>query len=97
MCTFTFSIHDYTDEMDKAGLESLVELLDDIGLPYLIGYTAKNSTKKKNENLSSILAKIKKKINFDYFFNTNVDSDPKNRTINRISLAKPRDTNLFPV
>lgn len=83
--------------MDLVGIQLLVELIDNIGLPDLIGYNLKNSTKKKNQNLSSILANTKRKINLDYFFITSVEPDPKNRTINRISLGKPRDINLFPM
>lgn len=81
--------------MDTAGLKSLVQHIDTIGLPYL-GITSKNSHRKKDSNLSSILAGIKKHLNLNYLFTTSVEADPKNSTINRIYLAKPKDLNVFP-
>lgn len=82
--------------MDAAGLKSLVQLIDTIGLPYL-GITSKNSHRKKDStSLSSILAGIKKRLNMNYLFAMSVEADPKNSTINRLYLAKPRDLNVFP-
>ncbi|XP_025196930.1 membrane metallo-endopeptidase-like 1 isoform X2 [Melanaphis sacchari] len=81
-----------TDEMNKNGINKLVQILDQIGLPHMGLYT-----KIKSPSLSPILAKLKKYINLDFLFVTNVDSDTKNRTTNRISLSKPRDINIFPV
>lgn len=83
------------DEMDAAGLNSLLKLLDQIGLPHL-GVTPKSSSNKKDLNLSTILAGVKKYVNVDFLFTTSVDTDPKNRTNNRITLSKPRDTNMYP-
>lgn len=79
--------------MDAAGLGPLIKILDQIGLPRL-GFTTKNSSKKYS-NLSSTLARIKKNLNLDYLFATSIEPDPKNRTINRIALSKPRDSNLL--
>lgn len=81
--------------MDVAGLKSLVQLIDTIGLPYL-GITSKNSHRKKDSSLSSMLAGIKKRLNINYLFATSVEADPKNSTVNRLYLAKPRDLNVFP-
>jgi predicted metalloendopeptidase len=81
-----------TDKMNTDGIKQLVQILDKIGLPYM-GL----STKIKAPNFSSILARLKKQINLDYLFVTNVEADTKNRSANRISLGKPRDTNIFPV
>jgi len=78
--------------MNTDGIKQLVQILDKIGLPYM-GL----STKIKAPNFSSILARLKKQINLDYLFVTNVEADTKNRSANRISLGKPRDTNIFPV
>jgi len=79
--------------MDAAGLRPLIQILDQIGLPHL-GFTTKNS-RKKYSNLSSTLASVKKNLNLDYLFTTSIEPDPKNRTVNRIALSKPRDSNLF--
>ncbi|XP_025418825.1 endothelin-converting enzyme homolog isoform X2 [Sipha flava] len=81
-----------TDEMDAAGLNQLVEILDKIGLPHL-GLPAK----KKNINLSSILASAKKHISLDYLFTTDIETDPKNRSINQIAIGKPRGSTVFPI
>lgn len=81
-----------TDEMNTVGIKQLVQILDQIGLPYM-GL----STRVKSSSFSSILAKLKKIINLDFLFVTNVEADMKNRTANRISLGKPRDINIFPV
>lgn len=80
--------------MNTVGLKYLVQTLEKIGLP---GFTTKRSSRLKASSLSSILAKLKKHINLDYLFITNVEAETKNRTINRISLGKPRDLNIFPV
>lgn len=84
----------YLGEIDKVGLEPLLTILKSIGLP-IIGVL--NSTENTPKNLSTILARIKMIINYDILFITSVESDPKNRTANRIALAKPNDVNLFPV
>jgi len=78
--------------MNTVGIKQLVQILDQIGLPYM-GL----STRVKSSSFSSILAKLKKIINLDFLFVTNVEADMKNRTANRISLGKPRDINIFPV
>lgn len=78
--------------MNTIGIKQLVQILDEIGLPYM-GL----STRMKPSSFSSILAKLKKIINLDFLFVTNVEADMKNRTANRISLGKPRDINIFPV
>lgn len=81
--------------MNLVGIQTLVKLLNSMGLPTLIGYSDNNSTKNNEQNLSSILANIKKKINLNYFFSTSVGIDNKNLTINRISLAKPDELDIF--
>ncbi|XP_060854532.1 endothelin-converting enzyme homolog isoform X5 [Rhopalosiphum padi] len=81
-----------TDEMNAVGIKQLIQILEKIGLPYM-----GHSTRMKSSSLSSILAKLKKQINLDFLFVTTVEADTKNRTINRISLGKPRDINIFPV
>jgi len=78
--------------MNTVGIKQLVQILDQIGLPYM-GL----STRVKSSSFSSILAKLKKIINLDFLFVTNVEADMKNRTANRISLGKPKDINIFPV
>ncbi|KAL5244166.1 hypothetical protein ACI65C_011576 [Semiaphis heraclei] len=81
-----------TDKMNTDGIKQLVQILDKIGLPYMgLSYEIKTSS------FSAILARLKKQINLDYLFVTNVEADTKNRSTNRISLGKPRDTNIFPV
>lgn len=77
--------------MDAVGLLPLLKILDQVGLPYL-GFWPKKS-KKKSSDLSSTLANIKKYLNLEYLFTTTVEPDPKNRTINRIALSKPNDSN----
>lgn len=80
------------DKMNTDGIKQLVQILDKIGLPYMgLSYEIKTSS------FSAILARLKKQINLDYLFVTNVEADTKNRSTNRISLGKPRDTNIFPV
>ncbi|KAL4122253.1 hypothetical protein QTP88_014620 [Uroleucon formosanum] len=81
-----------TDKMNTDGIKQLVHILDKIGLS-----DTGLSTKIKAQSFSAMLARLKKYINLDYFFTTNVEPDTKNRSINRISLAKPKDTNIFPV
>lgn len=81
--------------MDSAGLKSLVQLIDTVGLPHL-GISSKNSFRKNDLNLSLILASIKKHLNLNYLFATSVEADPKNSTNNQIYLGKPRDSNIFP-
>lgn len=83
-----------TDEMDVAGLKQLFQMLDIIGLPHL-GVTFKDTDKKKNFNLSSILASIKKHLNLNYLFMINVEADRKNSTKNLIYLGKPKERNWF--
>jgi len=78
--------------MNAVGIKQLIQILEKIGLPYM-----GHSTRMKSSSLSSILAKLKKQINLDFLFVTTVEADTKNRTINRISLGKPRDINIFPV
>ncbi|VVC39609.1 Hypothetical protein CINCED_3A013094 [Cinara cedri] len=82
-----------TDEIDAAGLKPMINILTEIGLPHL-GIPIKHS---KKNSLSSILAKVKKYLNLDYLFSTTIDPDTKNRTLNNISLSKPRNINIFPV
>lgn len=89
-------MHIYLDEMDAAGLNQLIEIMDKIGLPHL-GLPTKNAGKKKNVNLSSVLAGAKKHISLDYLFTTDIDTDPKNRSINQISIGKPRGSTVFPM
>lgn len=79
-------------EINAAGLDPLLHVLKQIGLPAL-GINHQYLSK----NLSKYLAGIKKSINYDSLFITSVESDPKNRTTNRITLAKPNDMHLFPV
>lgn len=80
--------------MDMAGLEPLLKLLDEIGLPYL-EFTTKN-TRKKDLNLSQIVAGLHKYLSLEYLFAINVEPNPKNRTVNRISLSKPTGVTVFP-
>jgi len=82
--------------MDAAGLKQLFHILDIIGLPHL-GLTYKNTNRKKDVNLSSILAGVKKHLNLNYLFASDVEADRKNSTNNRIFLGKPKEVNLFPV
>lgn len=79
--------------MDLSGLKSLMEVLDQIGLPR-VGFNTKNST--KPFDLTSILANIKKHLNMDHLFSTEVFPDKKNQTINRIFITKPIDSFSFP-
>ncbi|XP_022173800.1 endothelin-converting enzyme homolog isoform X2 [Myzus persicae] len=79
-----------TDKMNTDGIKQLVQILDKIGLPYM-------GLSSRTKSISAILARLKKQINLDYLFVTNVEADTKNRSTNRISLGKPRDTNIFPV
>lgn len=90
-------MHNNIDEMDQIGLNELVQILDNIGLPILFDQTPKDPTINIDLNISSILANIKKHINVDYLFQTNIENDPKNRTNNRITLRKPLASDLFPV
>lgn len=76
--------------MNTDGIKQLVQILDKIGLPYM-------GLSSRTKSISAILARLKKQINLDYLFVTNVEADTKNRSTNRISLGKPRDTNIFPV
>lgn len=78
-------------EIDAAGLEPLLLLLRQIGLPTLATHHQYLS-----KNVSKYLAGVKKIINYDYIFTTSIESDPKNRTANRITLSKPNDVHLFP-
>lgn len=89
-------MHIYLDKMDAVGLDYLVEILDKIGLPRL-GIPVKNEGRKKYTNLSSILAGIKKHISLDYLFKTDIETDPKNRTVNQIAIGKPRGPSPFPM
>lgn len=82
------------DEMDVAGLKPLLNLLDEIGLPYL-EFTTKN-TKKKYSNFSQTIAGVHKYLELEYLFAMNVEPIPKNRTVNRISLSKPTGLIVFP-
>lgn len=86
----------YLDEMDKAGLKVLVELLNKIGLPYL-GMNINRTLNKKDSYLSPILANIKKILNIQFLFATNVEVNYKNHTVNLISLRKPQQhsNNIF--
>lgn len=79
-------------EIDAAGLEPLLSILKQIDLPSFGSHHHSNS-----KNIAKYLANIKKTINYDTLFVTSVESDPKNRTINRITLAKPSDMHMFPV
>ncbi|XP_060862387.1 neprilysin-1-like isoform X2 [Metopolophium dirhodum] len=81
-----------TDKTNTDGIKQLVQILDKIGLS-----DTGLSTKIKSSSFSAMLARLKKSINLDYLFTTNVEPDTKNRTDNRISLSKPKDTNIFPV
>jgi len=78
--------------MNTDGIKQLLHILDKIGLS-----DKGLSSKIKAPSFSAILARLKKYINLDYLFTTNVEPDTKNRSINRISLAKPKDINIFPV
>lgn len=80
--------------MEAAGLDPLFKMLDQVGLPHF-GFNIKNS-KKRDSNLSILYANIKKYLNIDFLFSVSVDTDTKNRTINRISLSKPKELNIFP-
>jgi len=82
----------YLDKTDTDGIKQLIEILDKIGLS-----DTGLSTKIKSSSFSAMLARLKKLINLDYLFTTNVEPDTKNRSTNRISLSKPKDTNIFPV
>lgn len=82
----------YLGEIDAAGLDPLLLILRQTSLP-IFGMHHQYLSK----NLSKYLAGIKKSINYDSLFITSVESDPKNRTTNRITLAKPNDVHLFPV
>lgn len=79
-------------EIDAAGLEPLLLVLKQIGLP-----TLGTNYPYISKNLSKYLAGIKKVINYDSIFITSVETNPKNRTANRITLAKPNDMHLFPM
>lgn len=82
------------DEMDEAGLQPLLDLLDEIGLPYL-EFTTKN-TRKKYSNFSQTIANVHKYVALEYLFELSVEPNPKNRTVNRISLSKPTGSALLP-
>lgn len=82
------------DEIDMAGLKPLLELLDQIGLPYL-EFTTKNS-RRKHLSLSQLLAGVHKYLSLEYLFAITVEPNPKNRTVNRISLSKPTGSIMFP-
>ncbi|VVC39613.1 Hypothetical protein CINCED_3A004548 [Cinara cedri] len=88
-----------TDEMDAAGIQKMFQFLNQIGLPYL-GFTQNNSSSGQTDsstNISLILANVKKQLNIDYLFSTRVAPYSKNRTLNKITLSKPMDNNMFPV
>lgn len=78
--------------MDTAGLEPMLNILNQIGLPHL-GVPTKYSRAK---SFSSILANVKKHLNLDNLFMTSVEPDPKNRTLNKIYLGKPSGNIVFP-
>lgn len=82
--------------MDAAKLDDLVEILDKIGLP-ILGIPFKSAGKKRELNLSSILAGTKKYISLDYLFTLDIETDSKNRSVNQITISKPRGTSLFPM
>ncbi|XP_022176704.1 neprilysin-11-like [Myzus persicae] len=81
-----------TDKTNTYIIGQLVQILDKIGLSFKV-----ITNRQEASNLSSILAKLKKQINSDYLFTTNVIPDSKNRTVNRISLFKPIPTNKLSV
>lgn len=80
------------DKTNTYIIGQLVQILDKIGLSFKV-----ITNRQEASNLSSILAKLKKQINSDYLFTTNVIPDSKNRTVNRISLFKPIPTNKLSV
>ncbi|XP_022176698.1 membrane metallo-endopeptidase-like 1 isoform X3 [Myzus persicae] len=73
-------------------IKQLIQILETSGLPFNVIIN-----RKKASNISSILARLKKRMNLDYLFMVNVQSDTKNRTLNRITLSKPSATDVFPV
>ncbi|XP_022173796.1 neprilysin-2-like, partial [Myzus persicae] len=73
-------------------MKQLIQILDTSGLPFNVIIN-----RQKASNISSILARLKKRMNLDYLFMVNVQSDTKNRTLNRITLSKPSATDVFPV
>lgn len=78
--------------MDAVGLKPMIEILKKIGLPPL-GFPFKYS---RRIDYSTILANVKKYLNLDYLFLMSVEPDPKNSTVNKIYLSKPRNNNIFP-
>lgn len=71
-------------------MKSLVNLLDDIGLPTL-GLIKRNPfLKVRYVDITAILAGIKKRFDIDYLFSFNVEIDAKNRKYNHITLRPPR-------
>lgn len=79
--------------MNEVGMKSLLKLLDKIGLPHL-GVNTNCST--NSSDLTLILAGVKKYLNLDYLFTISVEPDFGNETINRITLKRPRHTDIFP-
>ncbi|XP_050432624.1 neprilysin-11 isoform X2 [Adelges cooleyi] len=77
-----------TDEMDAKGLKPLIAILDKIELPR-VGIISK---KKNNVTTSGLLARAKRYLNMNFLFYMSVEPDPKNRTINRITLSKPSES-----
>ncbi|XP_022176702.1 endothelin-converting enzyme homolog [Myzus persicae] len=83
-------IMEFTDGTNTYTPKPLVQVLDKIGLSFKV-----ITNRQEASSLSTILARLKMQINSDYLFVTNVNSDTKNQTVNRISLGKPSDTNIF--